>query len=96
MQNASLQRPTTSFQRKVYEVVKTIPRGQVLTYQEVARLVGRPAAHRAVGNALNRNTDPKVPCHRVVRSDGTSGGYRGGVKKKYALLKSEGVVLNLK
>ncbi len=52
-------------------------------------------AARAVGNALNRNTNPKVPCHRVVRSDGTSGGYRGGAKKKYALLKSEGVFLRI-
>ncbi|MBI4123050.1 MAG: MGMT family protein [Parcubacteria group bacterium] len=92
MQNISLQRPITSFQKKVYEVVKTIPRGQVLTYQEVARRSGRPMASRAVGNALNRNTDPKVPCHRVVRSDGTSGGYRGGAEKKKLLLKREGVL----
>ena len=94
MQNASLQRPITSFQRKVYEVVKTIPRGQVLTYKEVARRIGQPMASRAVGNALNRNMNSKVPCHRVVRSDGTCGGYRGGAKKKYALLKSEGVFLS--
>jgi O-6-methylguanine DNA methyltransferase len=93
MQKQSSQRPITFFQRKVYEVVKTIPRGRVLTYREVARLIGHPMAARAVGNALNRNTDPKVPCHRVIRSDGTFGGYRSGADKKRALLEQEGAKL---
>ncbi|MBI2452788.1 MAG: MGMT family protein [Parcubacteria group bacterium] len=91
MQKESSQKPITSFQGKVYRVVKAIPRGRVLTYKEVARLIGRPRAWRAVGNALNRNADFRVPCHRVVRSDGEFGGYRLGARKKHALLKGEGV-----
>ena len=67
-----------TFQDQVYAVVKKIPRGKVLTYKEVARRVGRPKAYRAVGNILNGNRDPKVPCHRVIRSDGKIGGYRDG------------------
>lgn len=54
---------------KVYRVVRKIPKGKVLTYKEVARRAGRPNAYRAVGNILNKNYDPEIPCHRVVRSD---------------------------
>lgn len=81
------------FQEKVYRVVKNIPRGNVLTYKQVARAVGSPRAFRAVGNALNKNSDRKIPCHRVVCSDGKVGGYRHGTKKKIALLKKEGVII---
>ena len=84
----------TSFQERVYKVVSKIPKGRVLTYAQVAKLAGSPRAFRAAGNILNKNPNPIiVPCHRVVRSDGKIGGYRGGVKKKTALLKREGVEL---
>ena len=79
----------TSFQQKVYNVVKTIPRGKVLTYQQIAQKIGRPKSFRAVGNALNKNDDPEIPCHRVIRSDGKIGGYNRGVRKKTELLKKE-------
>ena len=83
----------TTFQERVYEVVKRIPKGKVLTYRQVAKLAGRPKAFRAVGNALNKNPDIKnIPCHRVVKSDGSIGGYRQGTKKKLSLLKGEGVL----
>ncbi len=80
-----------SFTEKVYAVVAKIPKGSVMTYAEVARRAGRPRAYRAVGNIMNKNPDTKkVPCHRVVRSDGTPGGYARGTKKKIALLRREG------
>jgi len=82
-----------SFAQKVYEVVKKIPRGKVLTYKEVAKLAGSPRAYRGVGNILNKNHDPKIPCHRVIRSDGKIGGYNRGANRKKQLLKSEGVNL---
>jgi len=78
-----------TFQDQVYAVVKKIPRGKVLTYKEVARRVGRPKAYRAVGNILNGNRDPKVPCHRVIRSDGKIGGYNRGRNSKIKILKRE-------
>lgn len=83
----------TNFQNEVYDVVKKIPRGKVLAYKEVARLTGRPKAFRAVGNILNKNQDARIPCHRVIRSDGQIGGYRKGKDKKIALLKKEGVLI---
>ena len=83
---------SSSFGTGVRAVVRGIPWGRVLTYQEVARQAGRPKAYRAVGNILNKNRDPRVPCHRVVRSDGTIGGYAWGTKKKIALLRKEGVI----
>ena len=81
----------TEFQKRVYKIVKKIPAGQVLSYQEVANRLDRPGAARAVGNALNKNFDKKAPCHRVIKSDGLVGGYRSGTKKKIKILKSEGV-----
>ena len=82
----------TSFQRRVYTVVKQIPVGQVRTYAWVARKVNRPGAARAVGNALNRNPFPIiVPCHRVVRSNGSVGGYAFGKDLKKQLLEIERV-----
>ncbi|MBW6431761.1 MGMT family protein [Patescibacteria group bacterium] len=62
------------FKIRVLGVVQKIPKGETLTYGEVAKLVGSPRAHRAVGNILNKNYDPKIPCHRVVHSDGSIGG----------------------
>lgn len=81
------------FTERVYSVVANIPKGSVMTYADVARRAGYPGAARAVGNALNKNTNTKkVPCHRVVRSDGTTGGYAHGVAKKKAILKREGAL----
>ena len=79
-----------TFSEKVYEVVKKIPKGKVLTYKEVAKKAGSPTAYRAVGNILNKNYDPKIPCHRVIRSDGKLGGYNRGAKNKEKILKKEG------
>jgi len=87
-----LKKRITSFQEKVYEVVSKIPRGKVLSYKEVAKLAGRPRAQRAVGNILNKNQDPEIPCHRVIKSDGSIGGYNKGIKRKIALLKREGAL----
>ena len=82
-----------AFKEKVYAVVAKIPKGQTMTYQQVARLAGSPKAYRAVGNIMNKNPDTqKVPCHRVVRSDGSPGGYARGTSRKLKILKSEGVV----
>lgn len=80
-----------TFRDKVYAVVKRIPKGSVLTYAEVAKKAGKPKAYRAVGNILNQNYDPKIPCHRVVRSDGKTGGYNRGSQNKKKILKKEGV-----
>lgn len=83
----------TSFQEKVLEIVKKIPKGNVLTYKEVAKLAGLPRAWRAVGNILNKNKNQKIPCHRVIRSDGKIGGYKRGTKNKIFLLKKEGLII---
>lgn len=81
-----------SFQSRVYEVAAKIPKGKVMTYKMVAKLAGSPRAFRAVGNIFNKNPDTKkVPCHRVVRSDGKIGGYAKGTRAKIAILKKEGV-----
>lgn len=82
-----------SFSQKVLMVVRKIPKGKVLTYKEVARLAGSPRACRAVSNILNRNRDPKIPCHRVIRSDGRAGGYNRGAKNKIRILRREGAKL---
>ncbi|MFA7216783.1 MAG: MGMT family protein [Candidatus Paceibacterota bacterium] len=81
-----------TFTEKVYEIVKKIPKGKVLTYKEVAYKAGRPRAYRAVGNILNKNYSINIPCHRVVRSDGKLGGYNRGGDKKRLILKREGYV----
>ncbi len=73
----------------VYRVVKGIPKGNVMTYKEVAKRAGRPFAYRAVGNILNKNYNPEIPCHRVVRSDGTIGGYNRGAENKRKMLQNE-------
>ena len=79
------------FSERVLRVVSGIPSGKILTYQEVARRAGNRHAYRAVGNILNRYDARamRIPCHRVIRSDGTLGGYRWGAHKKRALLKKE-------
>lgn len=82
----------TGFARLVLEKVAQIPRGQVMTYQEVAESIGVSGGARAVGNALAANPFPLFfPCHRVIRSDMTLGGFGGGLEMKRALLQFEGV-----
>jgi len=81
----------TRFRKAVYKIVKKISRGQVLTYGQVAEKLGNKKLARAVGNALNKNRDKTVFCHRVVRSDGRVGGFNSGTEKKIKLLKEEGV-----
>jgi AraC family transcriptional regulator of adaptative response/methylated-DNA-[protein]-cysteine methyltransferase len=81
----------TPFQTAVWKEMLRIPAGQTLSYGEVARNIGRPKAFRAVAQACGANPVPViVPCHRVVASNGL-GGYTGGIDRKIALLKSEGV-----
>lgn len=83
----------TPFQRAVWDVLRTIPRGGTLSYAEVARRVGVPNAVRAVGAAVGRNpVSIVVPCHRVVGSDGALTGYAGGVPRKLHLLRLEGAL----
>ena len=85
-----------NFQLKVWNYLKKIPKGKVKTYLEVAKAIGKPRAFRAVANAVGKNPyPPKIPCHRVIRSDGSLGGYsgRGGIKKKRQLLILEKVYL---
>ena len=84
----------TTFQLKVWTYLKKIPRGTVKTYSQVAKAIGKPLAVRAVANAIGKNPyAPRIPCHRVIRSDGSLGGYssKGGVKTKKLLLKKEGI-----
>ncbi|MBP7055821.1 MAG: MGMT family protein [Candidatus Omnitrophica bacterium] len=85
-------REPTRFEEKVYAAVMSIPAGEVRSYGWVARKIGSPAAFRAVGNALNRNPFiGKVPCHRVVRSDGSIGGFAKGFRRKVSMLRREGL-----
>ena len=86
----------TKFQLKVWKYLKTIPKGTVKTYKQVAIGINKPKSARAVANACAKNPyAPKVPCHRVIRSDGGLGGYSavGGTKAKKMLLKKEGFSL---
>ena len=86
----------TVFQLKVWNYLKKIPRGKVITYLDLAKAIKMPKAVRAVANAVGKNPfPPKIPCHRVIRSDGKLGGYSapGGIKTKKKLLKMEGIIL---
>lgn len=78
-----------SFRLRVLAIVARIPRGKTLTYKEVAKRAGNPKAARAVGAILKTNFDPNIPCHRVIRSDGTIGGYNRGTQQKKKLLAEE-------
>ncbi|MFA7201839.1 MAG: MGMT family protein [Candidatus Paceibacterota bacterium] len=78
-----------TFSQRVYEVVRTIPRGETRTYAYVALCAGNSRAVRAVGNILHKNYDPSIPCHRVIRSDGRLGGYNRGIQNKRRLLLKE-------
>ncbi len=79
-----------SFTDRVRAIVRKIPRGKTYTYKQVAAAAGNPGAARAVGTIMSHNFDPKIPCHRVIRSDGKIGDYnRGGSDAKMKILKRE-------
>lgn len=83
------------FARKVLAFVKKIPPGKIVTYQSLAKALKKPKAYRAVGNALKKNPWPiKIPCHRVIKSNGEIGNYQLGQKKKLLLLKKEGIKID--
>ncbi|PIU42633.1 MAG: hypothetical protein CO034_02425 [Parcubacteria group bacterium CG_4_9_14_0_2_um_filter_35_11] len=84
-----------TFTKRVYDIVKKIPKGRAVTYKEVAQTAGSPRAWRAVGNILKKNKNPILPCYRVIRSNGKIGGYKWGKKKKMNLLKKEGLKLKI-
>ena len=86
----------TKFQVKVWRYLEKIPVGSIKTYSQVAKGIGKPLAVRAVANAIAKNPySPQIPCHRVIRSNGSLGGYsgKGGLKTKKKLLKKEGIIL---
>jgi len=86
----------SGFSRKVYEAVSKIPKGSVKSYEDIAVEIGFPKAYRAVGNALNKNPFMgTVPCHRVIRKDGRTGGYAKGVRAKKRLLRQEQAVISM-
>lgn len=83
------------FKEKVFEIVSKIPEGEVLTYKDIAQRLGNKKAYRVVANILSQNRNTQIPCHRVIKSDYTIGGYFGSYKnswKKLALLLKEGVI----
>jgi len=82
-----------TFADKVRDVVRKIPKGHTMTYKEVATKAGNSNAARAVGAVMRTNFDPEIPCHRVIKSDGSLGSYnRGGTQRKKAILKAEGAL----
>lgn len=83
------------FKTKVYNLLKKVPKGKITTYKAIAKKLNTKA-YRAVGQALKQNPcAQKIPCHRVVKSDGSLGGYQGKLnsKKKIQLLKKEGIII---
>ncbi|MEI8223756.1 MAG: MGMT family protein [bacterium] len=82
----------TPFTLKVLSIVRKIPKGSVLTYQQVATQAGSPGASRAVGSILKKNYVPAIPCHRVIRSDGIAGEYNRGREEKVRKLRAEGAL----
>ncbi len=82
------------FYQKCYNIARKIPKGKVTTYKEIAKALKNPKASRAVGNAMNKNPfAPKVPCHRVIKSNGQIGGFASSTKNKIKLLKKEGIII---
>ncbi len=84
---------TKTFYEKCYSALRKVPRGKITTYKDLARAINSKA-YRAVGTAMNKNPyAPKVPCHRVVNSDGRVGKFASGTKKKIEMLKREGILI---
>lgn len=82
-----------SFKERVHEVVRSIPEGKMMTYKQVAEFAGSPKAYRSVAALMSRNYDSSIPCHRVIRSDGSVGNYnRGGPERKFDILRAEGAL----
>ncbi len=82
-----------SFNEKCYSILRKVPKGKVTTYGEIAKSM-KSKGYRAVGNAMNKNPHaPKVPCHRVINSNGLVGGFASGTKEKIKMLKKEGIVI---
>ena len=80
------------YDESVYRVLMQVPRGKVTTYKLIAVALGKPGSSRAVGNALGRNPDPDgPPCYRVIKSDGSIGGYAGGIQEKIRRLRADGI-----
>ena len=79
------------FRARVLAAVRSIPRGRVATYGDIAELAGAPGAARAVGNVMRGCGDPSVPCHRVIAAAGGLGGYGGFLERKRQLLRAEGL-----
>jgi methylated-DNA-[protein]-cysteine S-methyltransferase len=86
----------TDFKKKVLKIVSKIPKGQVMTYGQVAEKAGKPKAARAVGAIMKQNYNPDVPCHRVVGSGGNLGGYNRGLENKVKILEREGALTRVK
>lgn len=78
------------FSERVYGLCKRIPKGKISTYKEIAKALNCKA-YRAVGNALNKNPYKEVPCHRVINSSGSIGGFALGTKRKIEILRKEGI-----
>lgn len=82
----------TKFEKMVFDLTKRIPKGKVLTYKIIAQKIGTPGLARAVGNVLGKNRDlQRIPCYRIVKSNGKIGGYKKGQKEKIKLLKKDGI-----
>jgi len=80
-----------SYNEKCYEILRKVPKGKVTTYKAIANRL-KTKAYRAVGNAMNKNPyAPKVPCHRVINTNGSLGGFASGLKNKIKMLKAEGI-----
>jgi methylated-DNA-[protein]-cysteine S-methyltransferase len=92
--NLSIRSSTKTIKNEdVYDMLLTIPKGKVSTYGDLAKALGNPFASRHVGRILSKNPNPiKVPCHRVVMSNGKIGGYALGTQKKKELLQNEGII----
>jgi len=86
-----MKKQITEFQKRVFAEVRKIPKGKTSTYKAVAEILN--SSPRAVGQALKKNKDYKnIPCHRVIKLDGSLGGYNRGIKKKIKLLRKEGAI----
>ena len=81
-----------TFSEKVQDVVRKIPKGKTMSYIEVAKKAGSPKAYRAVASVMSKNYDKDIPCHRVIKSDGTPGRYNRGDANKIKLLRKEGAL----